>query len=127
MKKLIIFFFSLFCFVIAEAKATFEVGGRGWYRHIRVINQTSQENFSLRLVLLTKNEDGSYTRGEVYGTYNLKGKNDVDTNTRLIKAGQLVGIEMPKDFPVEVEVSLEYRNNFVRVILTDENTKFDTF
>lgn len=128
MKKFILFILSMLAFISVEAKTTFKVEGpHNVYRRIRVINQTSQENFDCRFVLLKENEDGTLTRGEVYGIYHLKGRNDIDTNTRWIDKGTLVGIEMPAGFPEDVEVSVEYNSVAIRVTLLDKNSKFESF
>ena len=128
MKKIILFILSMLALISVEAKTTFKVEGpHNVYRRIRVINQTSQENFDCRFVLLKENEDGSLTRGEVYGIYHLKGRNDIDTNTRWIDKGTLVGIEMPAGFPEDVEVSVEYNSVAIRVTLLDKNSKFESF
>ena len=128
MKKIILFILSMLAFISVEAKTTFKVEGpHNVYRRIRVINQTSKENFDCRFVLLKENEDGSLTRGEVYGIYHLKGRNDIDTNTRWIDKGTLVGIEMPAGFPEDVEVSVEYNSVAIRVTLLDKNSKFESF
>lgn len=128
MKKIILFILSMLAFISVEAKTTFKVEGpHNVYRRIRVINQTSQENFDCRFVLLKENEDGSLTRGEVYGIYHLKGRNDIDTNTKWIDKGTLVGIEMPTGFPEDIEVSVEYNSVAIRVTLLDKNSKFESF
>ena len=128
MKRIILFILSMLAFISVEAKTTFKVEGpHNVYRRIRVINQTSQENFDCRFVLLKENEDGTLTRGEVYGIYHLKGRNDIDTNTRWIDKGTLVGIEMPAGFPEDVEVSVEYNSVAIRVTLQDKNSKFESF
>ena len=128
MKRIILFILSMLAFISVEAKTTFKVEGpHNVYRRIRVINQTSQENFDCRFVLLKENEDGTLTRGEVYGIYHLKGRNDIDTNTRWIDKGTLVGIEMPAGFPDDVEVSVEYNSVAIRVTLLDKNSKFESF
>lgn len=128
MKRIILFILSMLAFISVEAKTTFKVEGpHNVYRRIRVINQTSQENFDCRFVLLKENEDGTLTRGEVYGIYHLKGRNDIDTNTRWIDKGTLVGIEMPAGFPEDIEVSVEYNSVAIRVTLIDKNTKFESF
>ena len=127
MKRIILFILSMLAFISVEAKTTFKVEGpHNVYRRIRVINQTSQENFDCRFVLLKENEDGTLTRGEVYGIYHLKGRNDIDTNTRWIDKGTLVGIEMPAGFPEDVEVSVEYNSIAIRVTLLDKNSKFES-
>ena len=128
MKRIILFILSMLASISVEAKTTFKVEGpHNVYRRIRVINQTSQENFDCRFVLLKENEDGTLTRGEVYGIYHLKGRNDIDTNTRWIDKGTLVGIEMPAGFPEDVEVSVEYNSVAIRVTLLDKNSKFESF
>ena len=128
MKRIILFILSMLAFISVEAKTTFKVEGpHNTYRRIRVINQTSQSNFSCRFVLLKENEDGTLTRGEVYGIYNLKGKNDIDTNTKWIDKGTLVGIEMPADFPEDVEAVVEYNSIAIRVTLVDKNNKLESF
>ena len=128
MKRIILFILSMLAFISVEAKTTFKVEGpHNVYRRIRVINQTSQENFDCRFVLLKENEDGTLTRGEVYGIYHLKGRNDIDTNTRWIDKGTLVGIEMPAGFPEDVEVSVVYNSVAIRVTLLDKNSKFESF
>ncbi|MDO4524624.1 MAG: hypothetical protein Q4B61_04735 [Bacteroidales bacterium] len=128
MKRIILFILSMLAFISVEAKTTFKVEGpHNVYRRIRVINQTSQENFDCRFVLLKENEDGTLTRGEVYGIYHLKGRNDIDTNTRWIDKGTFVGIEMPAGFPEDVEVSVEYNSVAIRVTLLDKNSKFESF
>jgi len=128
MKRIILFILSMLAFISVEAKTTFKVEGpHNVYRRIRVINQTSQENFDCRFVLLKENEDGTLTRGEVYGIYHLKGRNDIDTNTRWIDKGTLVGIEMSAGFPEDVEVSVEYNSVAIRVTLLDKNSKFESF
>lgn len=128
MRRIILFILSMLAFISVEAKTTFKVEGpHNVYRRIRVINQTSQENFDCRFVLLKENEDGTLTRGEVYGIYHLKGRNDIDTNTKWIDKGTLVGIEMPAGFPEDIEVSVEYNSVAIRVSLIDKNTKFESF
>ena len=128
MKRIILFILSMLAFISVEAKTTFKVEGpHNVYRRIRVINQTSQENFDCRFVLLKENEDGTMTRSEVYGIYHLKGRNDIDTNTKWIDKGTLVGIEMPASFPEDIEVSVEYNSVAIRVTLIDKNTKFESF
>ena len=120
----------MLAFITIEAKTTFKIEGPSrLYKHIRVVNQTTQENFSCRLVSLTENEDGTLTRGEVYGIYNLKGKNDIDTNTKSIKRGTFVGVEMPTGFPEDAEVSVEYSSfaHTIRVTLTSGSNKFESF
>lgn len=130
MKKLFLFILSLFAVLSVAAKTTFRIEGPSRvYTHIRIINGTNQENFSCRLVSLNENADGSFTRGEVYGIYNLKKKNDIDTNTKRVEFGTLMGIEMPTNFPEDIEVSVEYSTfaNTIRVTLISKDNRFESF
>lgn len=93
--------------VITFAQRTFIVEGpERSYNQVRVSNETSQENFNCRVVIL--NDDNSTK--EVYGVYELKEKGDTDSNTNRIKRGTKLGIQLPKDFPVEVDFSVEYKD-----------------
>ncbi len=126
------FVLSVLAYVAVQAKTTFTIGGPdAIYNQIRIINNTSQSNFSCRLVRLTQKEDGSFERGEVYGVYRLKGADDIDTNTSWVERGTIMGLEMPADFPVDVETTIVYKRYpfFVSVLvtLTDKNGKFETF
>lgn len=130
MKRILIFILSLLAFVSIEAKTTFRIEGPSRaYSHIRIINGTNQENFSCRLVSLNENVDGSFTRGELYGIYNLKKRNDIDTNTKSVEFGTLMGIEMPTNFPEDIEVSVEYSTfaNTIRVTLISKDNRFESF
>ncbi len=130
MKRIFLFILSLFAVLSVAAKTTFRIEGPSReYSHIRIINGTNQENFSCRLVSLNENEDGSFTRGDVYGIYNLKKKNDIDTNSKWVHKGTLMGIEMPTDFPEDIEVSIEYSTfaNTIRVTLLGKDNRFESF
>ena len=92
---------------VAQEKLMFVVEGpENKYNQVRVYNETSQENFRCRLVLL--NDDGSIR--ETYGEYNLKEKSDFDSNTNWIYQGAKVGIQMPKDFPTQVSFAVQYKD-----------------
>ena len=108
------------------AKNIFVVeGSEDSYNQIRVVNETSQKDFNCRIVLLNEDE----TTKEVYGVYNLKEYKDSDINTKRFKQGDKFAIQMPKDFPVEVSFSLEYKDyplfDAVVVHLTDKTTEFN--
>ena len=122
----------MLAFISVEAKTVFEIDGpERSYNQIIVINRTSQDNFSCRLVLLTENLNGSLHRDEEYGTYHFKGENDEQTITVKIKRGTLVGIEFEENFPVDVDVTVDYRDNrffdSIVVVLADKNKKYESF
>lgn len=132
MKRIILFVLSMLAFISVEAKTTFKIEGpEKSYNQITVINRTSQDNFSCRLVLLTKNLNGSLHRDGEYGTYHFRGENDEQTITVKIKRGTLVGIEFEENFPVEVDVTIDYRDrrffDSIVVVLADKNKKFESF
>ncbi len=132
MKRIILFVLSMLAFISVEAKTVFEIDGpERSYNQITVINRTSQDNFSCRLVLLTENLNGSLHRDEEYGTYHFKGENDEQTITVKIKRGTLVGIEFEENFPVDVDVTVDYRDNrffdSIVVVLADKNKKYESF
>ena len=132
MKRIILFDLSMLAFISVEAKTVFEIDGpERSYNQITVINRTSQDNFSCRLVLLTENLNGSLHRDEEYGTYHFKGENDEQTITVKIKRGTLVGIEFEENFPVDVDVTVDYRDNrffdSIVVVLADKKKKYESF
>ena len=132
MKGIILFILSMLAFITVEAKTVFEIDRpERSYNQITVINRTSQDNFSCRLVLLTENLNGSLHRDEEYGTYHFKGENDEQTITVKIKRGTLVGIEFEENFPVDVDVTVDYRDNrffdSIVVVLADKNKKYESF
>jgi len=132
MKRIILFVLSMLAFISVEAKTVFEIDvPERSYNQITVINRTSQDNFSCRLVLLTENLNGSLHRDEEYGTYHFKGENDEQTITVKIKRGTLVGIEFEENFPVDVDVTVDYRDNrffdSIVVVLADKKKKYESF
>ena len=93
---------------VMAQKMSFTVKGpEDKYNQIRVVNETSQENVTCRIVMMW---DGDEHSKEVYGVYHLKSIGDIDSNTRWLNAGTTVAIEMPKDFPVEVDFNVEYKD-----------------
>ena len=91
----------------SRKKMTFVVGGpEKSYNQIKVVNHTSLPEFQCRVCRL--NEDNSIKT--VSGFYNLKGYDDIDSNTDRVKRGERIGIQMPNDFPVEVTFTIEYRD-----------------
>lgn len=94
------------------------------YNQIRIVNETSQENFRCQLVVL--NDDNSIK--ELYGIYELKEKGDSDSNTNRFKQGTRFGIQLPNDFPVEVSFVIEYKDfplfDAIIIHLHDKNSEF---
>ena len=91
----------------SQNKMTFVVAGpEKSYNQIKVVNHTSLPEFQCRVCRL--NEDNSIKT--VSGFYNLKGYDDIDSNTDRVKRGERIGIQMPNDFPVEVTFTIEYRD-----------------
>ena len=104
-------FFALFVLMLsytfASAQHTFVAEGpEKQYNQIRVVNETSQENFQCRVVVLDEND----SLQKVYGVYNLNEKGDADSNTDKFPRGTKFGIQMPKNFPVEVDFMIEYKD-----------------
>ena len=94
------------------------------YNQIRIVNETSQENFRCQLVVL--NDDNSIK--ELYGIYELKEKGDSDSNTNRFKQGTRFGIQLPNDFPAEVSFVIEYKDfplfDAIIIHLHDKNSEF---
>lgn len=113
--------------VFAQKEMTFVVDGpEQSYNQVRVVNETSLENFHCRVVVL--NDDK--TVKEVYGDYELKEKGDSDSNTkgtknsRLQKGSQLA-VKFPKNFQHELSFYVEYRDyplfDVIVIHLTDKD------
>ncbi|MBO7586549.1 MAG: hypothetical protein J6T13_05150 [Bacteroidales bacterium] len=91
---------------------SFEVKGfEKSYNQVKVVNETSYQNFHCRVVIL--NADS--TVKEVYGDYELNEKGDSDTNTKSgkdsrIPQGALLGIQFPKSFTGETSFFVEYKD-----------------
>lgn len=81
-------------------------GSEDVYNRIRVVNHTSQSDFQCRVVYL--NDDN--TVKSLYGIYYLKGNKDSDSNSSMISRGTRMGIQMPGDFPVPVNFTIEYKD-----------------
>ena len=117
---------AVFLWAQDSSKLSFVIGGsEKTYNQIRVENETSQENFHCRVVVL--NDDNSIR--EVYGEYQLGERNDSDSKTQWINRGTKVGVQMPKDFPGEVKISVEYRDyplfDAIVIHLTDAEGGYD--
>jgi len=128
MKKL--FFILMVCLVsvgvMAKSKMSFVVGGdEESYNMIKVINETSMEEITCRVVII---EDDDHVAA-VYGLYHLKGRSDSDTSTKRIWRGTKVGIQMPNDFKGEVAFDVEYKDfpvwDMIVIRLHDAKAAFD--
>ena len=98
--------------VFAQKDMSFVVEGpEQSYNQIRVVNETSLENFNCRVVIL--NDDK--TVKEVYGDYELKEKGDSDSNTKgtkdnRVQKGTQLAVKFPKNFQHELSFYVEYRD-----------------
>ena len=110
--------------VFAQQKImSFEVkGSEKSYNQVKVVNETSYENFHCRVVIL----NADTTVKDVYGDFELKEKGDSDSNTQSgsIKKGALLGIQFPKSFTGEVSFFVEYKDypffDVIVIHLTDK-------
>lgn len=93
------------------------------YNMIRVINETSEDSLFCRVVYLNEENQAS----EVYGVYNLKSKHDHDSNAKWLDRGAKMALEMPKDFPVETSIAVEYVDRPVWDFLIIHITDADQF
>ena len=117
-KRIVVLLALLMSLTAASAREVFSINGpERSYNQIWVVNRTSQENFDCRVVVMN---DDKETVKEVYGIYHLKGYDDRDSNTNKIKRGTTIGVEMPKGFPVKVNLNIEYRDYpfFDAIIIT---------
>ena len=102
-------------------------GSEKSYNQVRVVNETSYQNFHCRVVIL--NEDS--TVKDVYGDVELKEKGDSDSNTQRgsIKKGSLLGIQFPKSFTGETSFFVEYKDyplfDVIVIHLTDKGGGYE--
>ena len=107
MKKIVLFALLMCGGIMASAQnlKPFTVEGpEGRYNMIRVVNETSQDTLTCRVVVLGEDDQSK----EIYGTYYLKSKGDHDSNAKWVDRGAKMALEMPKDFPVETSIAVEY-------------------
>ena len=125
-RALTLILFSLISLTTYAAIIFTAEGDESSYNQVRVLNQTSQENFRCQLVIL--NEDDSTK--ELYGIYELKEKGDSDSNTKRFKRGTRFWLQLPKDFPVEVSFSIEYKDypmfDAIIIHLFDKDNEFSS-
>lgn len=117
--------------VFAQNNMTFVVEGpEKSYNQVRVVNETSLENFNCRVVIL--NEDKSMK--EVYGNFQLQKKGSSDSNTKSvdrIPQGSLLGIQFLKNFTGDVSFFVEYKDyplfDVIIIHLTDKGGEYEDF
>jgi hypothetical protein len=122
MKKIVLFALLLCGGICASAQnlKPFTVeGNEEKYNMIRVVNETSQDTLNCRVVIL--NEDNQTS--EIYGVFNLTAKYDQDSKVKWLNRGTKMAVEMPKDFPVETSIAVEYVDrpvwDFLIIHITD--------
>ncbi|MBO7445372.1 MAG: hypothetical protein J6T86_03070 [Bacteroidales bacterium] len=134
MKRIIFSMLFLFAAVSVFAQQeikSFEVkGSEKSYNQVKVVNETSNQNFHCRVVVL--NADS--TVKEVYGDYVLNERGDSDANTKSgkdsrINQGALLGIQFPKSFTGEVSFFVEYKDyplfDVIVIHLTDKGGGYE--
>ena len=127
MKKIFvsILLLSATLFAVAQEKMSFVVGGpETTYNQIRVVNETSLPDLSVRVVVLDQ-DDKIIT---VYGEYVLNGIGDTDSHTSFIAMGAKIGIQLPKDFATPLAFNVEYKDypffDAIIVHLRDKGSEF---
>ena len=112
---------------VKAQKMYFTVDGpEAKYNQIRVVNETSQTDFSCRVFVLSGENDENKT---LYGVFNLKGHGDHDSNAKWLDRGTKVLVEVPAEFAEDVSLAVEYLDrpifDIVIIHLTDADA-FDT-
>ena len=113
--------------LLKAQKTTFTVAGpEDKYNQIRVVNETSQSDFSCRVFVLSGENDENKA---LYGVYNLKGHGDHDSNAKWLNRGEKVLVEVPADMAEDISIAVEYLDrpifDIVIIHLTDAKA-FDT-
>lgn len=127
MKKIFALFSMVLCAISTlSARTVLKVDGdENRYNMIRVVNATNQTNFQCRIVMMNENDEVK----SVYGIYNLKENGDHDSCKGWVNQGDQIGVELPKDFPVEVNATISYMDypmfDIVVITLTENATEFE--
>ena len=126
-----LFLFAAVSVFAQQEIKSFEVkGSEKSYNQVKVVNETSHQNFHCRVVVL--NADS--TVKEVYGDYVLNERGDSDANTKSgkdsrINQGALLGIQFPKSFTGEVSFFVEYKDyplfDVIVIHLTDKGGGYE--
>ncbi|MBO4370576.1 MAG: hypothetical protein J5808_04335 [Paludibacteraceae bacterium] len=127
LKKITLAVLALAFAATAMARTTFTIeGSEKNYNQIRLVNRTSQENFKCRLVIVDPNDTDKVIKE--YGIYELKEKEDSDSNTDKIKRGTTLAIEVESTFEGDLYYTLDYIDapffDAVVVYLYDKPTEF---
>lgn len=111
MKKLFLFAIALvLSSAIASAKCVVTIDGpEKEYVELRLENNTNQKGLTARLVYLKKQKDDYVVKGD-YGTVPALGIDEIKSFKSTIKKGSIVGIELPKEMPSDIQCSIEYRD-----------------
>ena len=100
-------------------------GPEDTYNQIRIVNETSIDAFTCRVVTLKGDDEVA----SVYGIYSLKSKLDEDSNTNRIDRGTKIGVQMMKDFEGELSFDVEYKDrpffDYIVIHLRDKVSGFD--
>lgn len=105
MKRIILNLLLLVLPLAASARMLLTVDGPNKsYSRVLVVNETSQEKFRCRVVLLDDKDEMK----SVYGYFSLDEFGDEDSKISRIENGTHLGIEIPKNFPVETSFAVEY-------------------
>ena len=129
MKKIIAVLAVVLTAAVMQAanKMTFVVGGsEEVYNLIKVINETSVDEITCRVVIVEDDDNVA----DVYGIYNLKGFKDSDSHTNRIHRGTKLGIQLPKDFEEQLSFDVEYVDrplfiDYIVIHLRDNDSRFD--
>ena len=79
------------------------------YIELRLENNTNQKGLTARLVFLKKQKDDFVFKSD-YSTVSALGINGSQTIKTPIKKGTILGIELPKEMPSDIQCSIEYRD-----------------
>ena len=129
MKRLFLFVAAVIITVGIQAadKMSFVVGGsEEVYNLIKVINETSVDEITCRVVIVEDDDNVA----DVYGIYNLKGFKDSDSHPNRIHRGTKLGIQLPKDFEEQLSFDVEYVDrplfiDYIVIHLRDKESRFD--
>ena len=128
MKKILVLFAAVLTAYTMKAadKMTFVIEGpEDTYNQIRIVNETSIDAFTCRVVTLKGNDEVA----SVYGIYSLKSRLDEDSNTNRIDRATKLGVQMMKDFEGELSFDVEYKDrpffDYIVIHLRDKVSGFE--
>lgn len=126
MKKILTVLFALVALSASAEKLTFVVEGpEEEYNMIKVINETSMDELSCRLLELNEK---NIIQSE-YGIYYLKGKNDADKKRAKVLRGTRIGIQLNKEVKKALNFTIEYKDmpafDMIVIHLYDKSAGFN--